>query len=73
MRLGIVFMTQVIVLLLAGVKAPTEEVHLQLESEDDGGMYMGVVTINILQAILSQYMPLVSVKTCMNNTMYAVN
>ena len=73
MRLEIVFMTQVIVLLLAGVKAPTEEVYLLLESEDDGGMYMGVVTINILQAILSQYMPLVSVKTCMNNTMYAVN
>ena len=56
MRLGIVSMTQVIVLLLAGVKAPTEEVHLLLESEDDGGMYMGVVTINILQVILSQYM-----------------
>ena len=49
-------MTQVIVLLLAGVKAPTEKVHLLLESEDDGGMYIGVVTINILQVILSQYM-----------------
>ena len=39
MRLGIVSVTQVIVPLLAGVKAPTEEVHLLLESEDDGGMY----------------------------------
>ena len=71
MRLGIVFMTQVIVLLLAGVKAPTEEVHLLLESEENGGTYMGVVTINILQVILSQYMHIV--KTCMNNIMYAVN
>ena len=39
-------MTRMIVLLLAGVKAPTEAVHISLEThaEVDGGMRMSVLT-----------------------------